>query len=75
MSLALRLFNREAPNEVAFQELIDGTGKDKPGYEKTRSCGEQVPIGNVMGRCGARAKSREDAILVIYKRPPYTTTS
>jgi len=40
MSLVLRLFNRDASNEVAFQELIDGTGK--PGYEKTRSCGEQV---------------------------------
>ena len=42
MSLVLRLFNRDASNEVVFQELIDGTGKDKPGYDKTRSCGEQA---------------------------------
>jgi Heterokaryon incompatibility protein (HET) len=27
--------------EVTFQELIEGTGKDKPGYEKIRFCGEQ----------------------------------
>jgi hypothetical protein len=42
MSLVLRLFNRDASNEVAFQEMIDGTGKDKPGYDKTGSCGEQA---------------------------------
>jgi hypothetical protein len=28
--------------EVTFQELIDGTGKGKPGYEKIRFCGEQA---------------------------------
>ena len=28
--------------EVAFRELIDGTGKGKPGYEKIRFCGEQA---------------------------------
>ncbi len=28
--------------EVAFQELIDGTGKVKPGYEKIRFCGAQA---------------------------------
>ena len=28
--------------EVTFQELIDGTGKDKPGYEKIQFCGEQA---------------------------------
>jgi hypothetical protein len=27
--------------EVTFQELIEGTGMDKPGYEKIRFCGEQ----------------------------------
>ena len=28
--------------EVTFQELIDGTGKDRPGYEKIQFCGEQA---------------------------------
>jgi hypothetical protein len=28
--------------EVNFQELIDGTGKVKPGYEKIRFCGAQA---------------------------------
>lgn len=28
--------------EVTFQDLIDGTGKDKPGYDKIRFCGEQA---------------------------------
>jgi len=28
--------------EVTFQELIDGTGKGKPGYEKIRFYGEQA---------------------------------
>ena len=28
--------------EVAFQELIDGTGKVKPGYEKIRFCAAQA---------------------------------
>ena len=28
--------------EVTFEELINGTSKDKPGYEKIRFCGEQA---------------------------------
>jgi hypothetical protein len=28
--------------EVSFQELINGTGKAKPGYEKIRFCGEKA---------------------------------
>src|SRR5438045_2342709 len=28
--------------EVVFEELIDGTGKGKHGYEKIRFCGEQA---------------------------------
>src|SRR5277367_4066284 len=32
----------KAGEEVAFQELIDGTGKGKLGYEKIRFCGEQA---------------------------------
>ncbi|KAH0848610.1 hypothetical protein FOPE_02539 [Fonsecaea pedrosoi] len=28
--------------EVTFQDLTNGTGKDKPGYEKIRFCGEQA---------------------------------
>jgi len=28
--------------EVIFTDLIDGTGKDKPGYKKIRFCGEQA---------------------------------
>ena len=28
--------------EVTFEELTNGTGKDKPGYEKIRFCGEQA---------------------------------
>ncbi|KAF2675931.1 hypothetical protein K458DRAFT_469949 [Lentithecium fluviatile CBS 122367] len=28
--------------EVAFDELTNGSGKDKPGYEKIRFCGEQA---------------------------------
>ena len=28
--------------EVTYRDLIDGTGKDKIGYEKIRSCGEQA---------------------------------
>ncbi len=28
--------------EVTFEDLTDGTGKDKPGYEKIRFCGEQA---------------------------------
>ena len=28
--------------EINFEELVDGTGKDKPGYEKARLCGVQA---------------------------------
>ena len=28
--------------EVTFEDLANGTGKDKPGYEKIRFCGEQA---------------------------------
>jgi Heterokaryon incompatibility protein (HET) len=28
--------------EVSFKDLMDGTGKSKPGYDKIRFCGEQV---------------------------------
>lgn len=28
--------------EVTFEDLTKGTGKDKPGYEKVRFCGEQA---------------------------------
>jgi hypothetical protein len=28
--------------EVTFKDLIDGTGKSKPGYDKIRFCGEQA---------------------------------
>jgi hypothetical protein len=28
--------------EVTFEDLTNGTGKDKPGYEKIRFCGEQA---------------------------------
>ena len=28
--------------EVTFEDLTNGTGKDKPGYEKIRFCGERV---------------------------------
>lgn len=28
--------------EVTFDDLTNGTGKDKPGYEKIRFCGEQA---------------------------------
>src|SRR5438552_11438606 len=30
------------PEEVTFDDLTNGTGKDKPGYEKIRFCGEQA---------------------------------
>lgn len=29
-------------DEVTFKDLIDGTGKDKAGYQKIRFCGEQA---------------------------------
>ena len=29
-------------DEVTFKDLISGTGKDRPGYEKIRFCGEQA---------------------------------
>jgi hypothetical protein len=28
--------------EVSFKDLLDGTGKSKPGYDKIRFCGEQA---------------------------------
>ncbi|KAN0071275.1 HET domain containing protein [Elaphomyces granulatus] len=28
--------------EVSFKDMIDGTGKSKPGYDKIRFCGEQA---------------------------------
>lgn len=28
--------------EVAYRDLVDGTGKDKVGYEKIRFCGKQA---------------------------------
>ncbi len=28
--------------EVTFRDLVDGTGKSKPGYDKIRFCGEQA---------------------------------
>jgi len=28
--------------EVTYQDLINGTGKDKPGHEKIRFCGERA---------------------------------
>jgi hypothetical protein len=31
-----------ATEEVTFQDLINGTGKDKPGYKKIRFCLEQA---------------------------------
>jgi hypothetical protein len=30
--------------EVTFEDLTNGTGKDKPGYEKIRFCGEQARL-------------------------------
>ncbi|PVH91435.1 hypothetical protein DM02DRAFT_663998 [Periconia macrospinosa] len=30
--------------EVTFEDLTNGTGKDKPGYEKIRFCGEQAAL-------------------------------
>ena len=29
-------------DEVTFEDLKNGTGKNKPGYEKIRFCGEQA---------------------------------
>src|SRR5436189_4927259 len=31
-----------ADTEVTFDDLTNGTGKDKPGYEKIEFCGEQA---------------------------------
>jgi hypothetical protein len=28
--------------EVTFKDLMNGTGKSKPGYDKIRFCGEQA---------------------------------
>jgi len=33
--------------EVTFEDLTNGTGKDKPGYEKIRFCGEQARQDNL----------------------------
>jgi len=33
--------------EVTFEDIINGTGKDKPGYEKIRFCGEQARQGGL----------------------------
>ncbi|PVH90367.1 HET-domain-containing protein [Periconia macrospinosa] len=33
--------------EVTFADLTNGTGKDKPGYEKIRFCGEQAALDNL----------------------------
>jgi hypothetical protein len=33
--------------EVTFEDLVNGTGKDKPGYEKIRFCGEQARQDNL----------------------------
>jgi len=33
--------------EVTFEDLRNGTGKDKPGYEKIRFCGEQARQDNL----------------------------
>ena len=30
--------------EVTFEDLTNGTGKDKPGYVKIRFCGEQARL-------------------------------
>lgn len=30
--------------EVTFEDLINGTGKDKPGYKKIRFCAEQANL-------------------------------
>jgi hypothetical protein len=33
--------------EVTFQDLMNGTGKDKPGYNKIRFCGDQARHGGL----------------------------
>ena len=33
--------------EVTFEDLTNGTGKDKPGYEKVQFCGEQARQDNL----------------------------
>jgi hypothetical protein len=33
--------------EVTFEDLTNGTGKDKPGYVKIRFCGEQARLDNL----------------------------
>ncbi|KAF2688292.1 HET-domain-containing protein [Lentithecium fluviatile CBS 122367] len=35
---------RADTEEVTFEDLTNGTGKDKPGYEKIRFCGEQAAL-------------------------------
>jgi hypothetical protein len=30
--------------EITFEDITNGTGKDKPGYEKIQFCGEQARI-------------------------------
>jgi hypothetical protein len=34
--------------EVAFRDILHGTGKDKPGYEKIRFCGEWAIQDNLL---------------------------
>ncbi|KAF2469396.1 uncharacterized protein BDR25DRAFT_334966 [Lindgomyces ingoldianus] len=34
-------------DEVTFDDLTNGTGKDKPSYEKIRFCGEQAGLDNL----------------------------
>ena len=36
--------------EVTFKDLIDGTGKDKAGYNKLRFCAEQARIMSFQSR-------------------------
>ena len=33
---------RAHSEEVSFKDMMDGTGKSKPGYDKIRFCGEQA---------------------------------
>jgi hypothetical protein len=35
-----RTHGERMPKEVTLEDLTNGTGKDKPGYEKIRFCGE-----------------------------------
>jgi hypothetical protein len=33
--------------EVSYEDFTNGTGKDKPGYEKIRFCGKQIALDNL----------------------------